>query len=164
MPSVKAPQGRKAWSIDLESTWLPFFTATNIMGDTAIPSDALGAPLRLAFDKDGSVRFNRNGRPITRLAKPISQAVSLVRENFVATLKDYAHNVAESQPEGYSAQIALQREAGEPIIQYERAEMDKAIQLQMAQAMAEAINQTSQETEAETPTPDPVKERELVTA
>ena len=36
-PTTKQPQGRKVWSIDLQQVWLPFFTATNTMGDTAIP-------------------------------------------------------------------------------------------------------------------------------
>ena len=51
IPSIKKPQGRRVWSIDLEQVWLPFFTATNTMGDTAIPVDALGCPLRLGYDK-----------------------------------------------------------------------------------------------------------------
>lgn len=58
-PATKAPQGRKAWSIDLQQIWLPFFTATNAMGDTAIPSQAIGCPLRLAYDKAGQVRFSQ---------------------------------------------------------------------------------------------------------
>ncbi|GAJ15229.1 unnamed protein product, partial [marine sediment metagenome] len=53
LPNAKSPRGRRVWSIDLETAWLPFFTATNTMGDTAIPADALGAPIRLAYDKDG---------------------------------------------------------------------------------------------------------------
>ena len=54
IPSIKKPQGRKVWSIDLEQVWLPFFTATNTQGDTAIPVDALGCPLRL-----GSIKLVR---------------------------------------------------------------------------------------------------------
>ena len=27
---TRKPQGRKVWSIDLETVWLPFFTATNV--------------------------------------------------------------------------------------------------------------------------------------
>ena len=163
-PSTKAPQGRKAWSIDLETVWLPFLTATNTMGDTAIPHDALGCPLRLAYDKDGSVRFGRTGRPVTRIAKPIAQTVSLVRENFVANLKDYASQVAESHTQEFNTQIALQREAGEPILQHDKAEMDKAIQLQVELAMIEAEKHQQAEASAETPPPDTEKEKELVTA
>ncbi len=168
LPSTKPPQGRKAWSIDLETVWLPFLTSTNLMGDTAIPHDALGAPLRLAYDKDGSVKFNRNGRPITKIAKPIAQTVSLVRENFVANLKDYASSVAEAHSDAFNKQIVLQRKAGEPIIQHDNNEMDKAIQLQIDQALAEA--EKTKEAEAVTeanstePVNEPEKEAEAVTA
>jgi len=161
MPSTQAPQGRRVWSVDLESVWLPFFTATNLMGDTAIPLDAMGAPLRLAYDKDGSVKFARNGRPVTRVAKPIAQTVSLIRENFVANLKQYASGVAESRTDDFNRQIVLQREAGEPIIAHDKAEMEKAVSLQVELAMAEAQKQAEAEAEAET-TPEP--ERDLVTA
>jgi hypothetical protein len=30
----KANTSRRVWSIDLETVWLPFFMATNVMGDT----------------------------------------------------------------------------------------------------------------------------------
>ncbi len=156
MPTTKAPQGRRAWSIDLESVWLPFFTATNTMGDTAIPHDALGCPLRLAYDKDGSVKFSRNGRPVTRIAKPIAQTVSLVRENFVANLKEYAQTVADEKQEDYAEQVKLSQEAGMPIREHDKAELDKAIQHQIEQAMAEA--EEHREAEATQ------KEKELVTA
>jgi len=57
------PRARRVWGIDLETIWLPFFTATNVMGDTAIPADAMGAPLRLGYNADGSVKFSKTGRP-----------------------------------------------------------------------------------------------------
>ena len=160
MPSAQAPQGRRVWSIDLETVWLPFLTATNLMGDTAIPYDALGAPLRLAYDKDGSVRFAKNGRPVTRVAKPISLTVALVRENFVANLKQYASQVADGHTEAYNQQVILQREAGEPIIQHDKLEMDKALQLRIEQAIAEAESRK----EAEASITPPKTEKELVTA
>ena len=37
-PTANKATSRKVWSIDLETVWLPFFTATNAMGDTAISS------------------------------------------------------------------------------------------------------------------------------
>ena len=160
LPSAKAPQGKKVWSIDLENVWLPFFLATNTMGDTAIPHDALGAPLRLAYDKDGSVRFSRNGRPVVRVAKPISQSVSLVRENFVATLKQYAADVVASKQEEYAGHVQLAQEAGRPIIEHDKVQLDKAIQAQIEQAMMDAVNKQEVKTEAETPE----NKRELVTA
>ncbi|GAI99055.1 unnamed protein product, partial [marine sediment metagenome] len=78
-PIPKNQRGRRVWSIDLESVWLPFFTATNTTGNTAIPFDALGSPLRLAYEKDGSVKFSPAGRPVIRVAKEISQGVAMVR-------------------------------------------------------------------------------------
>ncbi len=138
IPSTKSKQGRRVWSIDLETTWLPFFTATNAMGDTAIPVDALGCPLRLALAKDGSVRFGQNGRPTTRVAKDISQAVSLVRENFVATLKDYTQGVADNNTEAYANVIKLAQEAGKPIADNQAEMVSKAIQLQIDEAIEKA--------------------------
>jgi len=138
LPTTKSPQARRVWGVDLETVWLPFLTATNLMGDTAIPLDALGAPLRLAYDKDGSIRFGRNGRPVTRVAKPISSTVTLIRENFVANLQQYAEQVADTHNESYANQLRLQREAGEPIIQQDKAELDKAIQLQIEATLANA--------------------------
>lgn len=150
IPTPQATQRRRAWGIELETVWLPFFTATNVMGDTAIPHDALGAPLRLAYNKDGSVRFGRNGRPITRVAKPISQHVSLVRENFVATLNQYSQSVAESKAKEYGDHVKLAERAGEPIKAKEQADISKAVQLQVEQAMADAETKTEAEkTEAE---------------
>ena len=85
-PTANKATSRKVWSIDLETVWLPFFTATNAMGDTAIPSDALGAPLRLAYNQDSSVKFSKSGKPIIKVAKDISDNVKMVRENFVISL------------------------------------------------------------------------------
>ena len=62
-PNGTKPAGRRVWSIDLESVWLPFFTATNTMGDTALAAESLGAPLRLAYDPDGTPKFSKSGRP-----------------------------------------------------------------------------------------------------
>ena len=95
VPNTKKPQGRKVWSIDLETVWLPFFTATNTMGDTAIPSEALGCPMRLAYDKDGAVRFSANGKPVIRVAKELSQSVAMVRDNFQANLISYTGEVMQ---------------------------------------------------------------------
>ena len=102
LPTTKSPTGRRVWSIDLETVWLPFLFSTNTMGDTAIPCDALGAPIRLAFDKDGSVKFSKSGRPVTRVAKPIADSVTLITQNFVANLQQYAEQVATSRQEDYT--------------------------------------------------------------
>ncbi len=138
IPSAKPKTGRRAWSIDLQQVWIPFFTSTNVMGDTAIPLDALGCPLRLAYDKDGSVKFSKSGRPVVKIAKPVSDSISLVRENFTANLLHYAHTVATEQAEAYIAQVKSAQKQGEPISQHDTNELNKAVKLQIEQAVREA--------------------------
>jgi hypothetical protein len=138
IPNGKKPAGRRIWSIELEGVWLPFLTATNTMGDTAIPSDALGAPLRLAFDADGLVKFSKAGRPVTKVAKELSEAVRMVRDNFTAGLLSYANGVSTDNPEGYKAQLDMAREAGQPIIASDREKLDKAISQAVERQLAEA--------------------------
>ncbi len=133
----KKPAARKAWSIDLETVWLPFFTATNTMGDTAIPSDALGAPLRLAYNPDGSVKFSKAGRPVTKVAKELADNVRLVRENFTAGLQGYANMVITQNPEGYKAEVERARKAGEPSLAHDKANLDEAIQKSIEAKLAE---------------------------
>jgi len=152
LPQAKTAQARRVWSIDLETVWLPFFTATNTMGDTAIPSDALGSPIRLAYDKDGSVKFSQSGRPVSKVAKPLADSVTLVRQNFVANLQNYAQQVADGRQEDFAKQVELAQQAGKPIIARDRQELDKAVQLQIEEALrvAEQEAQTVAEQEAQT--------------
>ena len=158
LPSTKSPTGRRVWSIDLETTWLPFFTATNTMGDTAIPADALGCPIRLAFDRDGSVKFSKTGRPVSRVAKPISNSVTLIRQNFVAHLQQYAEQVATDRQKDYAKQVEMATIAGKPLIAHDKVELDKAVQLQLEEAMRVAEQEATETTE----TTPPQKEKELV--
>jgi len=164
LPQAQAPQARRVWSIDLETVWLPFFTATNTMGDTAIPSDALGCPIRLAYDKDGSVKFSKSGRPVSKVAKPIADSVTLVRQNFVANLQHYAQQVADGNQEDFAKQVALSVEAGKPINAHDREAFDKAVQLQIENALAEAEGEALAEAQADSQTEEtPVPEKELAT-
>ena len=154
-PTTKQPQGRKVWSIDLQQVWLPFFTATNTMGDTAIPSEAIGCPLRLGYDKAGQVRFSQAGRPVIRVAKEIADNVKLVRDNFTANLLNYAGSVMRDNADGYKAQIEIAKKAGEPIYQHDKNQLSNALKARAeaeAKAQAEALAkeaETETETEAE---------------
>jgi hypothetical protein len=134
--------GRRVWSLDLESVWLPFFTATNLQGDTAIPLDALGAPLRLGYNPDGTVKFGKTGRPVIKVVKPIADSVKLVRENFAANLMAYAEGVAKDNPEGYQALVNASIQAGQPIATRDKDNLSKAIaeamEADIAKAKAEA--------------------------
>ncbi len=144
MPTTKSPTGRRVWSIDLETVWLPFLFSTNTMGDTAIPLDALGAPIRLGFDKDGSVKFSKSGRPVLKVAKPITDTVTLIRQNFVANLQQYSEQVATDKAEEYTRQVQLALTAGEPIIAHDKAELDNAVQLQLEEAIRTATEEAQQ--------------------
>jgi hypothetical protein len=137
--SKKAPQARRVWSIDLETVWLPFFTATNVMGDTTVPADALGAPLRLQYGKDGTVRFSASGRPVVRVNKDLSDNIRLIRENFTAGLMAYSHGVSMENAEGWKAEVMADGEAGKPIITHDNKMLSEAIiKLMSEQAEAEA--------------------------
>jgi len=133
-PNGSKPKGRRVWSIDLETVWIPFFTATNVMGETAIAHDALGAPLRLAYEADGSVKFSRTGRPVIKVAKELADSVKLVRENFVAGLVAYANGVLTENPDGYKAEVQANMEAGKPILERDRQALENAIALISAEA------------------------------
>jgi len=143
-PNGSKKQGRRVWSVDLETVWLPFFHATNVMGDTAIPVDALGAPIRLSLDKDGAVKFSKSGRPVTKVAKEITQTVTLVRDNMVANLMDYTHTVAEGKANEYKASVTTAIKAGKPIIDKDRFELDKAIKAQIEKALRDAESQPAE--------------------
>jgi hypothetical protein len=138
-PSGKKSAGRKVWSVDLETVWIPFFTATNVQGDTVIPREALGAPLRLSLDKDGSPKFSTAGRPVLKVAAELANQVKLVRENFVAGLVNYAGQVMTQRPDDYKAEVAACHEAGAPIIQ------------KANEALAEAIARMAGQHKTETP-------------
>ena len=148
MPNGRKPAGRKSWGIDLETVWLPFFTATNTLGETHLPPDALGAPLRLAYDADGSVRFSKRGTPITRVAKDLADTIRMVRDNFSAGLLGYTEQVIAKDKSGYKAQIELAKKAGEPIITRNRANLDEAIAKRMEEAVAKAEAEAEAEAKA----------------
>jgi hypothetical protein len=137
-PNGKKPAGKRIWSIDLEGTWLPFFTATNAEGQTHIAHEAMGAPIRLVYAGDGSVKFGKSGRPSTKVAKELGEAVRLVRENFAAGLLAYAGKVITDNPDGYKAEVELARQAGEPILANDSAKLEDAIAKAIDKAVAEA--------------------------
>lgn len=157
IPNGKAKSGKRAWGIDLETVWIPFFFATNTQGNTAIPSEALGCPVRLAYSGDGSVKFGKSGRPMTKVAKELGEAVRMVKDNFTATLQSYAHSVIADNGDAYKAQVELADKAGEPIAEKDKANLDEA----MAKAMESALAQAEGKAEPE-PAIEPEAEPEPV--
>lgn len=148
------------WNIDLETVIVPFFMATNATGDTVIPRDALGAPLRLGYAKDGSVKFRNNGRPNIVVAKPIRDGVVMLRENFIAGLVDHTQTVMAEHKDEYANEVKLCVKAGLPVLEKDKAALEKAIQARQEAELAEAMHK-AEGAEGE---PAPAKEQELVTA
>ena len=144
MPNGQKPAGRKVWSIDLELVWLPFFMATNLMGDTAISHEALGAPLRLSYNPDGTVKFTKSGRPQVKVVKELSDSIRTVRENFTATLTNYAGGVFNSNPDEYKALVSAIRQAGEPIVQRDKTAISEALKAQIEEVMSTAESKVTE--------------------
>lgn len=129
---------RRVWSIPLQAVWLPFFTATNVSGKTDIADESLGAPLRLAKGSDGSVKFNKTGRPVVRVVRELSDHVKMVRENFTASLVNYANGIAKAMPKEYKAQVEAAQKAGQPILDADaQAVTDAIARAMLAKAPAE---------------------------
>lgn len=123
-PTLKKGGDKRAWSIPVATTWVPFFTATNVKGLTSMEPDVLGAPLRLAKDKDGTIKFSKAGRPMTRVHPVLAEHVKVARENYEADLLAFAGNVAREMPGKYKAQVELAQRAAEPIT----AQMDQDVE------------------------------------
>jgi hypothetical protein len=141
-PTLKKGGDKRAWSIPVATTWVPFFTATNVKGLTTVEADVLGAPLRLARNTDGSIKFTKAGRPMTRVHPVIAEHVKVAREHYEAELLAYAGNVARELPGKYKAQVELAQRAAEPVT----AQMDQDV-LDFLAALA------AEQAAAEVPTP-----------
>jgi len=151
-PTTKAVS-RKAWGIDVNTIWLPFFTAAKTIGavdDVDLPDDALGAPYRLRRDKDtGEVRFSQSGRPMFSVAKSLNDMVNRARENYVSSLQAQTAAVMDEAPELFKAQVERQVKAGTPIVETQDHDLAEAFALALLEN-AEAID---------TPAPTPRKSR-----
>ena len=147
------PPVKRAWSIDVQNVWVPFFTATNVTGQTEVPSEDLGAPVRLAKGRDGSIRFSQNGRPSTRIAPELNKHIKMVQANFIGGLVSYTGQVMEQHEDEYRAEVAKGYEAAKPIhaaeeqeLQQAIAEMEKAAQAEAAEH-GESVNPPTPESE-----------------
>jgi len=146
---------RRAWSIPLAGVWLPFFTATNTAGETAIEAEVLGAPLRLQYEKDGTPKFGQNGKPVIRIVKELSDHIRIVRENFMAGLLSYAESVKKAMPDEFKAQVEAAQKAGETITTQDAAALTAYFEVLKAKA---AADQAEAEAQAE-PAPKPKGKR-----
>ena len=144
-PGPGAASGKKSWSVDVESVWVPFFTATNAQGDTNVSPETLGAPIRLAVDKAGVVRFSANGRPSMRIVPELTQQIRVVRENFIASLMNYTGTVIEENGDAYKAQVERNQAAATPLLEQD----SKMLQEELDRKAARAAEETACEEQAE---------------
>ena len=151
VPPTSGGSSRRAWSIDVESTWVPFFTATNVMGETTLPEEVLGAPIRLAKSPDGDVRFTKTGRPIMRVAPELNAQIGIVRENFVAGLQAYTGSVMEERPDAYGLQVAANQDAGNPLVEQDGSDVLAAVEAAKAALEEECATAEEPASEPETP-------------
>ena len=135
-PRGPKSSGKKSWSIDVETDWVPFFISTNVQGYTDIAPDALGAPLRLAHAKDGSIRFSQTGMPVVRVNPELTKAIGSVRENLVASMRLNSQVVKEERPEAFQNAVNAAIQAGMPLIEMDVTELTN-YQLAQQQAAAE---------------------------
>jgi hypothetical protein len=136
--SGKKTSERKVWSIGLETTLIPFFVATNTIGKTSIDRDAIGSPTRLAYNDDGSVKFSKTGRPIIKVAKPISDQVKSMRENYIANLQAMTRSIKAENEQAYIAEATACLNAGMPIAKRDQANLDKIVARIEAEAKAQS--------------------------
>jgi hypothetical protein len=141
-PTLKKGGDKRAWSIPVSTTGVPFFTATNTKGLTSMEPDVLGAPLRLAKDKDGTIKFSKAGRPMTRVHPVLTEQVKVARENYEANLLAFVGHVASEMPDAYKSQVELAQRAAEPVT------------AQMSQDVDDFLaNLAAEQAAAEVPTP-----------
>jgi hypothetical protein len=133
-PRTQQSSDRRVWSIPLKGVLVPFLTATNAAGETAIPSEVLGCPLRLAREKDGTPKFTSTGRPVVRVAKDISDQVRIMRDNFIHGLMAYTDTVVKGMPDAYKAQVEAAQRAGTPVAQKDADDLDDYLAQMVAQA------------------------------
>ena len=69
--------------IDLNTVLIPFFKTINTLKITNIPQVVLDNPLELVYNRDKSVKFSRNGRPVIKVNKELSKNAKLVSQYFL---------------------------------------------------------------------------------
>ncbi len=154
MPRAQAASDKRVWSVPLAGVWVPFFVATNTAGETDIAPDVLGAPIRLQRNQDGTPKFSKNGKPVLRTVKELSDQIRLVRENFVFGLMSYTANIQKTMNAEYKAQVNAAEIAGTPII---KGDGDAVV------AYLEQVKEQAQEKVEHSATPADA-EKELVPA
>ena len=151
-PTLRKGGDKRAWSIPVATTWVPFFTATNVKGHTAIEPDVLGAGNGPDCGQGLQIQFDKAGRPRTKVHPVLAEHVKVARENYEADLLAFAGNVAREMPGKYKAQVELAQRAAEPVT----AQMDKEVDDFLANLAAEQAALATPEPSQNGATPEPV--------
>ena len=124
---------RRVKSFDVEMLRL-FAVATNVEGKTSIPLDAIGAPYRLATNKDGTIRFGQTGKPSVRIAKELVGFGTMIHQNIVAGIQADTARVFKENEEACTDMLAKAEQAGKPIVEIDERKLAEALK-----ARAEAV-------------------------
>lgn len=161
---VKA-KDRNVWGLPLKELWIPFLVATNVNGETHFSNDALGAPLRDRYNKDGTPKLSDKGERLQEVEKKeIAPAIKGIRENFAFGIATYTAQTQKAKPAEFKAQVEAAQKAGERIHAHEDSTFGSYLAAleQAKAAIAAAQNAPAAETNPETKTETP--EKELVPA
>ncbi|MDO8635679.1 MAG: hypothetical protein Q7R34_05460 [Dehalococcoidia bacterium] len=158
-PSPNKAKDRSVWGLPLNGLWIPFFTATNTVGESHINAGALGCPLRLAVGKDGVPKLKDDGMPRYTVDKEISTGVRVVKDNFAFGLMAFVASTQKAMPTEYKAQVEAAQKAGAKVLEQDQTVLDNYLaELEAVATEAAAKTQPPTETHIES------KDRELVAA
>jgi len=136
---------KKLWGGDVETQWVPFFSATNVLGDTAISDTSMGAPIITPIGEDGVPKFNRNGEPVRQVQTEIRRAVSSVQASFFAGLAQFAGEVQRLNQREYVEAVKRYQNAGTLVKEAEDAAIEEELDRRRAAALAELENIAAEE-------------------
>ncbi|MDZ4263807.1 MAG: hypothetical protein U1B30_15935 [Pseudomonadota bacterium] len=109
---------RKAFGLDINTVWAPFFTAHKAIGTPGtenISDAALVATTVLARDKDGNVRVSKQGKLTYRTNRELSSAARRQIDGYGAKLMEETGIITAEAPNAVAAQIKRSQEAARPI-------------------------------------------------
>ncbi len=143
----------KAFDVEFLRT---FAIAQNVEGNTNIPLEAIGAPYRLAQNKDGTIKISASGKPSIRVAKEIVTFGTMIHNNIVAGIQADTDRVFVEKKEACDAMVAASVKAGQPIINSDEKKLSAALKV-----YADAEAKKAAEAEAAKDSAN-IPERELV--
>jgi len=102
------------WGIPLRE-WVPFFTATNVDGATAIPLEDLSVPVRLRRDNAGAVKVNAKGLPVYETVMTIKRQVLLAKARVLFNMQSSVAQIRSEREEAYADTVSLMQTKGDVI-------------------------------------------------